>query len=131
MGMWDETCAITHFPIFPNDPCVVVVFDAKAVGGERASLGADALQHVRAIHRGAYNAYGWIDDVSEEGVDGDRDVLVFVHRDAWDEVVAAWGGQVRPRGDLPPPGASVTAEDLPELQVGLGVAGRTPRDLLG
>src|SRR4051794_13905653 len=131
MGMWDETCAITNFPIFPNDPCVVVVFEPGAVDGESRSFGFDASRHVRAVCKGTYNAYGWIDEAPEDAFDQDADVLVFVHRDVWEEVVAHWGGHVRPRGDdLPKPAGPVTAEDLREVQVVLDFAGTTRRDPL-
>src|SRR5437763_1502214 len=81
-------------------PCVVVVFEAAAGDGEPPSLGADALRHVRALYKGTYNAYGWIDEAPEDGIDPDVDVLVFAPRDAWQEVAETWGGHVESRGGI-------------------------------
>jgi hypothetical protein len=131
MGVWDETCGITRFPIFTGDECVLVVVDRKAVEGGNTELGAGDLVHVRAVHRGTYSGYGWVDEVEEDAARHDIDVMLFFHRSAWDRVVGdgpAWSKAAAGAGAAPA-GTTIGADDATALLWVMKFADRTRRDL--
>lgn len=105
MGCWQETCAMTHLPIYEDDRCVVVVMselfnEVLEVNPEVARFKSyEDFKYVEHVYRGKYNDYGWIkgkikDTMAPDkhGVDrpfSQRRVTVFFHEKVWDEAVKA------------------------------------------
>jgi hypothetical protein len=117
MGMWDETCGVTNLPIFPNDACVVVVLDAavRELSGPLSEF--EVPKHLKAVHRGTYDSYGWIDEV-ENNDEADSCLVLLFHRYAWDAIVAA--SKKLPKAD---------SRDASEFAAILEFASTTRRDV--
>jgi hypothetical protein len=73
---------------------------------------------IKAVHRGTYDAYGWIDEVENNG-EGDDHVILMFHRDAWDRIVKL-------AGDIP----AGESRDAAEFKAILEFAATTRRDVM-
>jgi hypothetical protein len=104
MGCWQETCAMTHLPIYEGDRCVVVVLselfnEVREVNPEVVRFKSyEDFKYVEQVHRGTYDDYGWIKEMKDEeapdkhGVPrpfSQRRVTIFFHEQVWDEAVKA------------------------------------------
>jgi hypothetical protein len=87
MGCWDETCGITRQPIHADQPCVMVVLHSSL--SELLTSHPDFfIRRTKAIYKGTYNDYGWIEEKTEEDSEEyGQDQAIFFHKDAWDRVV--------------------------------------------
>jgi hypothetical protein len=83
MGCWDETCGLTNTPIFEGNPVVMVVFE-QSVESKRLNEGWSFADQVIAIHKGAYNNYGSVDDLQ---IACRAFAVIFFHRDVWDACI--------------------------------------------
>ena len=104
MGSYDVACALTGTPIFPGDPCVMVVF--KKDLDPRGKLEWDAEYDVEKIVKSKYYDYGYVEEtenISEEyirSVTDSRDeenchYHIFICQMAWDFAVEMYPSRVR------------------------------------
>lgn len=96
MGCWEETCAVTHSPIFIKEKVVLIVpkISYLKLTQEFQKYGPwyheAFVQATEAIHYGTYNEYGWIKEVATP--DNIRDQQpIFVLREIWEGITNNWG----------------------------------------
>ena len=129
MGMWDETCGITHLPIFGSDKCVVVVGDRTPFRQPGVVFNWVDLSMISRIEKGSYDRYGWLDDV--EGAYDDSSFHLFFHREVWDHIVERGDAAfLEPSRRFLKDPAGVDPAALLELRKVLRIADLTRRDVL-
>lgn len=98
MGCWQETCALTHIPIYEGDKCVIVVMDEIFTSIYRKNHkhpkfeSEMELKHIELIQHGTYNEQGWIMEIDNpiEKIKGinrtlsQRRITIFFHEEVWD-----------------------------------------------
>lgn len=82
MGCWEETCGLTGFPIFANQPCVLVLIDPNMINlGTMLGYSTGDLKCVKAIHKGTYNDYGSLNELKYN-----KELMpIFFHLDIWEK----------------------------------------------
>lgn len=72
MGCWEETCALTNTPIYAGERCVMLELDKEQLDRYMklnpltpiGIQGSDSQWRMfKAIHRGTYNDYGWLEEL--------------------------------------------------------------------
>jgi hypothetical protein len=129
MGMWDESCGITHLPILAGDACVIVVLGREALEPREETLGADDLALVKGVYRGTYNGYGWVDGRKADDP-GDRAATLAFHGEVWDGIIGGFPGWSAKLGRRATPPAGIAPESADFWRITL-FADLTRRDLLG
>jgi len=90
MGCWNETCAVTHLPIFYNEPVVMIILTNNGVNrnwwnGSYYEL-ANSLQE---IHEGHYNDYGWIQEIKTSEDERLDFRSIFIHKKVWNDIMSS------------------------------------------
>lgn len=91
MGCWQETEAITHTSIIRNESVVMVIL-TKEGAESHWWLGSwsDLPEYIMEIHKGTYDDYGWINELSFHDTDygrrRDDARTVFFRQSVWDEI---------------------------------------------
>ena len=88
MGCWNETCAISRLPIFPDQKCVMLVVRDSNIYDLISPTGA---RDIELLVHGTYNDYGWIneiaDDPYEKEIHDDKLFVIFFREDMWNFVL--------------------------------------------
>lgn len=100
MGCWNESCAITGYPVMPNQP-VLMFITKKQFTPIRPSCGFALWEQVSYIGFGTYNDYGWLNELDRDAFcsvyepeEDDKEAIkrpdfrsLFIHKNVVDSII--------------------------------------------
>jgi hypothetical protein len=86
MGCWNETCAVTHLPIFHEDPVFMILLTEKGIEWNWWQDPIWLDQTIESCGPGTYDNYGWIDEIKKEEDSQNHLRSLFIRLEVWEKL---------------------------------------------
>jgi hypothetical protein len=86
MGCWNETCAVTHLPIFHEDPVFMILLTEQGVTRDWWKDPIWTEQTIESCGPGTYNDYGWIEEIKEKDDSQNHLRSLFIRLEIWNKL---------------------------------------------